>query len=336
MINISTKLTDKFIELISNNSHILIIQADNPDADSLGSALSLESIFSKLNKQVSLYCRVDIPDYLKYMQGWSRVSQNLSSDYDISIIVDASAKALFENSDSKSVLENLSSKPCIVIDHHVQTANDIDFASLVINEHKVSSTCELIFHLATINQLSIPSDGIAYIANGILGDTQGLSNNLATAETYRVMSQLIDQGLNRPKLEDERRLLAKMPMSIYKFKASLIDRTQFLLDNRLAFISINHKEIRQYSPLYNPGPLIQPDLLQVEGVIVGIVLKIYDNGTITGMIRSNSEAPIADKIAANFGGGGHSYAAGFKITHGHTEKSLKAESTKLINELLTR
>ena len=80
----------KFQELLESTKKILVIQADNPDADSLGSALALEEILSNLDKDVYLYCGIDIPQYLHHMEGWSRVMNILPSQFDASIIVDTS------------------------------------------------------------------------------------------------------------------------------------------------------------------------------------------------------------------------------------------------------
>ena len=51
-------------KLIDGASKIVIIQADNPDGDSLASALALEQILGDLDKEVVLYCGVDVPRYL--------------------------------------------------------------------------------------------------------------------------------------------------------------------------------------------------------------------------------------------------------------------------------
>ena len=53
-----------FSDFLENKKKICIIQAENPDGDSLGSAIALDYLLS--DKEVSLYCPVDIPKYLHY------------------------------------------------------------------------------------------------------------------------------------------------------------------------------------------------------------------------------------------------------------------------------
>lgn len=333
----TTMKTDNFdmiSKLVKSSRQVLIVQAENPDADSLSSALALEAILNEQSKDASLFCAVDIPDYLKYLEGWSRVNKNLPDKFDLSIIVDASTKVLFEKSINNGVFKSIESRPCVVLDHHIETANNLDFASLIINEPGLSSTCELIYRIAKGVKWRTPLDALTYIANGILGDTQGLSNHLAAADTYRLMAELVDSGVDRPLLEETRRAQSKMQESIYRFKAKLIMKTEFTANGRIAYVVINQQEINEYSPLYNPGPLIQPDMLQVEGVMLGIVFKVYDNGSVTAMIRANNGAEIADRLASHFGGGGHAYASGFKISDGKPFSKILPECLETATKFL--
>ena len=81
-----------FTEFLNGKEKICVIQAENPDGDSLGSALALESLLK--DKEVSLYCPIDIPKYLRYFDGWSRVTNEFTFNADGYIIVDTAAEIL--------------------------------------------------------------------------------------------------------------------------------------------------------------------------------------------------------------------------------------------------
>lgn len=326
--------TEEIKQLVDTANHILIIQADNPDADSLGSALALESILGDLGKKTSLYCAVDTPVYLRYMQGWDRIEKNIPNNFDLSIIVDASTLTLFEKFENPNVKGKLINKPCIVLDHHAVTDNPISFASVVINDSERASAGELIYILSKELGWSLSKPALDYITSTILGDTQGLSNELAKPETYRIMAELIEKGVNRPQLEEIRREYSKMPEVIFRYKAKLIERTEMHAENRIATIVIPQAEINDYSPLYNPVPLIQNDILQIKGLQVTIGFKQYDDGKITAAIRANSGYGIAGTLAEHMGGGGHKYASGFKITDGRSIDEIKTECIRYATELL--
>ena len=69
----------------------------------------------------------------------------------------------------------------------------------------------------------------------------------------------------------------------------------------------------------------------VEGVEVAVALKTYPDGKLTGKIRVNS--PIADQVAGFFGGGGHRYAAGFKVFENY--ETIVTELINATNKALT-
>lgn len=322
-------------ELISRAKHILIIQADNPDADSLGSALALEQILGEMGKDISLYCAVDMPAYLRYLSGWDRVSKDLPGAFDLSIIVDASTMTLLDKFQNPRILKMFMAKQTIILDHHAITDNPIPFATVEINDGNLASTGQLIYHISKSLNWPLDTTSGEFIMNTILGDTQGLTNELATANTYRIMADLIDMGVSRPKLEETRREYSKMPESILRYKAELITRAELYDDGKIALVTVPQHEINEHSPLYNPAPLIQTDLLQTIGVQVAIVLKSYDSGRITAAIRANNGYSVAGKIAEHFGGGGHNYASGFKLEDGRPLHEVKSECISVASDLLS-
>lgn len=325
---------DQIKSIVDEAHKIVIVQADNPDADSLGSALALEHILGDLGKEPVMYCAVDMPTYLRYMSGWDRVQNDLPKEFDASIIVDASTMTLFERLEQSGQKGWLAAKPCAVIDHHETVDNPISFAKVVVNDYGRASAGELIYLISKQLgwPLSVPAQ--EYITSSILGDTQGLTNQLASAETYRILAEFIDNGVDRSQLEELRREYGKMPVEIFKYKAELIKRAEFTKDNRVALVAIPQAEINKYSPLYNPAPLIQNDMLQVTDVQMAIVLKSYDDGRVTAAIRSNGAAPVAATLAEHFGGGGHKHASGFKVTDGRNVDQIKTECLEEAAKLL--
>lgn len=328
--------TAQISHIIKDATKIVIIQADNPDADSLGSALALESILGELGKEPALYCGVDMPGYLQYMSGWDRVQKDLPNNFDVSIIVDASTLTLLEKLKDGGHMGWIASKPCIVLDHHAVVENPIEFATTTIIDPSRSSAGELIMRLSQQLGWTMPVAAQEHLMTSILGDTQGLSNQLTSAETYRVMAELTDGGVDRPKLEELRRASTKMPVSILRYKGELLMRAELNFNDRIASITIPQDEITRFSPLYNPGPLVQGDLLATQGVQVAIVFKYYADGKITGAIRCNAGAAIAADLASSLGGGGHPYASGFKITSGKPFNEVKSECLDKARALLAK
>jgi bifunctional oligoribonuclease and PAP phosphatase NrnA len=286
-----------------------------------------------MGKEPFLYCALDMPDYIKYLPGWDRVSKELPTQFDLSIIVDTSSLTLLEKLEKSAQRSWVASRPCIVLDHHSDVPCDIPYATVVINDGSKVATGELIYSLAKhLNwPLSVPA--LESIASAILADSLGLTTENTTPDTYRTMAELLEAGVDRPKLEDLRCTLTKMPVTIFRYKATLIERTELHADGRLALITIPQDEITEFSPLFNPNALIQSEHLQIKDISISVSMKVYSNGRITGAIRCNTQAPIASQLASHFGGDGHAYAAGFKL-EGKPIADTKAELIRYTAELL--
>lgn len=328
------ELAPQIKQLVEQAQHIVVVQADNPDGDSLGSALALEHILGDLGKRVSLYCGVDIPSYLHYLAGWDRVQKELPSQFDASIIVDASTLTLLEKLDQTGQLKWLATKPCAVLDHHASVEQVVPFATVMLNDSTRSSAGELIYAVARTNEWPLSIEAQTCLLTAILGDTQGLTNQLASAETYRIVASMIADGVDRPALEEIRREASKMPLDILRYKAKLIEKAEFWHDNHVATVDVPQEEITKFSPLYNPAPLIQGDLLQTQDVLVTIVFKHYADGKVTGAIRCNPGAGIGADLATKMGGGGHAFASGFKVTDGRPFNEIKSECIREAGLLL--
>lgn len=326
------KLYAEFLKLINESNKILIIQPDNPDGDSLGSALALEEILTIQNKQTYLYCGVNIPEYLKYMTGWSRVKNTLPTTFDLAIIVDNSAISLLEKL-SKLDRIVLANHQVVILDHHA-VENTISFAKLIINE-PLSSTGELIYNLIREFNFSLNKEAANYLTVSILSDTLGLTTEQTTSKTIRTVADLVDEGVSLAKLDSLRRESNQKSLQLTKYKGELLQRIETYLDNQLALSVIPQNEINQYSPEFNPSILILEDMRLIKNVKIAIVLKTYQDGKITAKIRSNYGFPIANKVAEAFGGGGHSYASGFKTIKYDSVNSLMPELLNKVNQLLS-
>lgn len=299
----------KFSEFLNGKNRICIIQAENPDGDSLGSAISLDYLLE--GKEVSLYCPVDIPKYLHYFKDWSRVTNEFDFRADGYIIVDTAAAILLSKLLDDSAIKNcLYTKSVFVLDHH-ETTDDLDFPHESIIEVLPSCT-NLIYKIATAENITINKDAAEAIFQGLLSDTLGLTSSSVTAETFEIAAALSKLGANVSELEEARREFMKKSPRILDYKADLIKRIEYSLDGTLATVHIPWDDIREYSDEYNPNVLILEEMRLVEGVQVAVAIKTYPDGKVTGKIRTSTDAPIAEKIAGYFGGGGHPFAAGFR------------------------
>ena len=297
-------------QMIDSAQKIIVIQAENPDGDSLGSALALEEILSDLGKEIILYCPVEIPKYMHYINGWDRVVGDFDTSADLAIIVDTAAEILLTRViDTPGVRHFLETTPVLVIDHHLTDSN-LSFDHTMLGEDCIASA-EVIYNLATKNEWAINSQAAEDLMIAIMSDSLGLTVQNVTPNTSFTVGKLAELGAHNSEVEKRRREYMKKSAEILKYKGVLLERIEYFLDGKLAVVRIPWEEIKEYSDQYNPSILVLDEMRLVEGVEIGIAIKTYPDGKLTGKLRSN--IPISETVAGFFGGGGHPYASGFRV-----------------------
>jgi bifunctional oligoribonuclease and PAP phosphatase NrnA len=314
---------EEAIELINNAKKIVIIQGENPDGDSLGSSLALEEILGDISKNVVMYCATDVPKYMRYIKGWDRVEATFATDADLAIIVDTGADVLISKAlETPGVRAFLESHPVLVIDHHT-TESNLSFPHTMIAEEAVA-TSEIIYGLAQKAGWSINAQAAEDMLIAIMSDSLGLTTPNVSPNSFFVAGKLTELGASNAVIEERRREFMKKSPEILAYKGELIGRIEYFLDGKLALIHIPWEDIQKYSDQYNPSVLVLDEMRLVEGVEIGVAIKTYPDGKATGKLRSN--LPISEEVAGYFGGGGHKYAAGFRVYE---------EYDKIITELVT-
>lgn len=306
-----------FLERINSAKRIVVMQADNPDGDSLASSLALESILGDYAKDVYMYCAIDTPEYLKHLSGWDRVMKDFPSNYDLAIVVDTGVWKLFGNFEEKYGRNKLPKDKLIVIDEH-DTEHSLE-AFLDIHDRSAVSSGQIIYELATAAKLPIGKLSAEMIASSMLSDTLGLTSSTLTnnPRPFEIMAELVKKGVDVSELQERRIERMKISSNILNYKGELIQRIEYFADGRIASVTIPYDELREHSQELNPTIVLDEARL-VEGVAVTIGFKQYVSQgrlvRVTGRIRCNRGYEIADKIAGLFeDGGGHTYASGFKI-----------------------
>ena len=316
---------DSVKKTLSEAQKIVIIQAENPDGDSLGSSLALEELLAEAGKDVKLYCAIDIPKYMHYIKGWDRVEKDWPTDREVAVIVDTFAEALIQQALAQpGVRHFLESHPVIVIDHHQDTEGDFPFDTIAVNDPTAVATSEILYRLSKEAGWNITPEAAESMFISIQADSLGLTTQSTTADSYQVAADLVALGAKPAEIESRRREYMKKPADILKYKGELIERIEYHLDGKLATVHIPWDDIQEYSDRYNPSVLVLEEMRMVDTVQVAVAIKTYPDGKLTGKIRVN--APIAEQIAGYFGGGGHQYAAGFKVFENYDT---------IINELIT-
>jgi phosphoesterase RecJ-like protein len=313
---------DQLDKLVTKSKSILILQPDSPDGDSLGSALGLEEILGDLGKKVHMYSYKEPEPYLRFLEGWDRVSQDMPNEFDTVLLVDTGSPALI-----KSALEHhhaeLTAKPFVIIDHHV-SRQEFGFEVTEIVEEAVA-TAELIVRIAQELKWPVNERAAFKLASALLADSLGLTTSGTTAKSVAALAKLTARGANLHELSKARREGSALTPELLHLKGRLLESVEFYADGALAIAEINPDTVAKYKDIAEPYTLILSEMQWTKGVELVAVFKNY--GTkINVPLRSTTEA--AGPIAELFDGGGHPNAAAYrcKTTDVRAEMKLLVEA----------
>ena len=308
-----TTIPEQIVELVKKSSHVVLATHIHPDGDALGSLLGLADILEKEGKTVFRYLEEPVSHLYDFLPDCGLIDTDLSRlkafvaqagrENTIAIALDCGDA----NRLGKAKEQLLDLSPLVVIDHHYGHRR---FGSHLWLESERSSTGEMVYELAEAlgSEVSEKAAFCLYVA--ISTDTGSFRYENTSPRTLRVTADLVERGV-RPELVADK-----------VYDNFTLARLR-LMEMVLATLEVYHKGqiamIRVSAEMFASSGATRED---VEGFInypralksvrVAVFLKESEKGLISVSLRAKGSCDVA-AVAADFGGGGHRNAAGFRI-----------------------
>lgn len=291
---------EEAINFIRHGDRFLLTTHVNSDADGIGACMAMQQILQRLGKEAYIGLPEAPAEQCAFLDGWDAVQhidELTQRAYTHAIILDC---ASLERVGSAAT--RIADLPKLILDHHKDDP-PVDQTSLITTH--VSSTCELIYHLAQAAGWPLNKSIVAAIYTGIIFDTGGFRFSLTTPETFEVAAQLVRHGIRLDLLADQ--LFNNRSYASVKQLGTAIDSLTLHCEERVAVLHINAEAMRAGDPdgAVNYG-------LMVKGVEVAIILKEYEEQKYRVSLRSQEGIDV-NAIASAFAGGGHVRAAGCRM-----------------------
>ena len=297
---------EEAINFIQRGERFLLTTHVNSDADGIGACMAMQQILQNLGKEAHIGLPGAPAEQCVFLDGWDSVQhidELTQRAYTHAIILDCPNLERVG-----SAAARIADLPTLILDHH-ESDLPVDQTS-VITTH-VSSTCELIYHLAQAASWPLDTSIAAALYTGIIFDTGGFRFSLTTPETFEVAAQLVRHGIRLDLLADQ--LFNNRSYASVKQLGTAIDSLTLHCDKRVAVLHLNTEAMRAGDPdgAVNYG-------LMVKGVEVAVILKEYEEKKYRVSLRSQEGIDV-NAIANAFAGGGHVRAAGCRM-QGHAEE----------------
>lgn len=273
----------------------------NSDADGIGACMAWAHLLRGLGKRADIGLPEPPAGQCSFLAGWDGVRHFADLDlsrYRCAIVADCPSLDRIG-----PVRPRLSPDIRLLnIDHHQD--NECFGAVNIVEE--VSSTCELLYHLASGLGYEVDAVAAAQLYAGILFDTGGFRFSLTTATTFEVAANLVRRGACLDAIAQD--VFGNKSFGSVKQRGQAIESLVLRLGGRVAVLHLDREAMSAGEPdeVVNYG-------LMIQGVEVAVLLKERAPGCYRVSLRSRDKVDVS-QVASTFGGGGHARAAGLELT----------------------
>ena len=285
---------------------VLLTCHRNPDGDALGSELGLAELAEKLGVKPVIINRDRTPANLMLLPGAEKiqVADQLPGDfpdaYDLVITVECPDL-------DRSGFEGLTQVPILNIDHH--PANP---AYGVVNYLDESSPAvgEMVWRLyGEIGVLPSP-EAATNLFVALSTDTGDFRYSNATGQAFRAAAEMVDAGAEPVQVADW--VNGNRSEASVRLLGEALRTLRLECDGQLALITADQEAFRRAQA----GPEDTEEIVNVPRSISGVravaYFKQWEPGVVRVSLRSRGAVDVRT-VAAGFGGGGHTNAAGCAI-----------------------
>ena len=299
------KVIDRIIETIREHQTFCIVGHVRPDGDCIGSQLGLAMALQNEGKQVVCWNEDAAPAKLKFLDPTGMFARPKRGEtFDCVIATDcASFERLGKTGDcigDRKVLIN--------IDHHESNTRYADINWVSARE---ASTGELIFRLLKVARWPINKPIADNLFTAVSTDTGSFQYANTRPGTFHTGAELVTRGANLAKICDE--VYQSYSLSRVRLLKLVYNKFRLADNDRIAWFCLKKADFSRTGAVSNDSEGLIDHIRAIEPVVVACVFEELEPELTRLSLRSKSDKINVNEIAAQFGGGGHSAAAGARI-----------------------
>ncbi len=178
------------VAAIRDAARITAICHENPDADTLGSALALRMAAERLGKEAEVVAADPVPPSLAHLPHASEVRTRPGLEPDLAVVLDGPPSRT--GAVAREAATGSPRARIVNIDHHV--SNDGCEADVSWVDPDAAATCEMMALLIPDLGVEIDARIASVLTAGIVQDTHTFAHPNATPRTLRVTADLVEAG----------------------------------------------------------------------------------------------------------------------------------------------
>lgn len=323
---------DELIDYLVCNDHFVVASHDGPDADGLGAAYALVLSLRAIGKKAVPTVAGNIPAKYRFIDKAEIFVSATASDWppfdpaETTLIVVDTHDFTYLGSLGDKLLA--SAGKFMAIDHHELKGDPGRFSFV---DPTASSTCELVYLIASKLGVDLPADAAEAIFAGMVYDTGSFAYPKTSKRTLAFASELVRLGVQPYAIHNQ--LYESSSIGVLILQKMVFSTLELHNENTIAVQTLRRSDLAASGAAYEDAEDLVNIPLQGRTVEVSILFKENPEGRLRCSLRSKGRINVAH-IAQSFGGGGHKTAAGFTCTA--PLESSKADVLQTIGKALAR
>ena len=298
---------------------IVIARHIGADPDALGSTLGLKEMILNTFPEKKVSCVGVYSSVFKYMGKMDKLDESEAKD-SLLIVCDTPNVQRIDGIDDIKKF-----KYVIKIDHHPEVEH---FEDLKCVDAKASSVCQMLIELSYETRFKMNKTAAERFYMGLVSDTNRFLYEYTTPKTFALVSKLIaDTKIDIVSLYNN---LYQRPLSDVRYQGYVAQNMK-VSESGFAYLYVDDKTLQKFGGDTGLSGNIIGSFNNINEVLVWVIFT-EDKKQNLIKVNARSRGPEINAILEKYGGGGHPYASGARITDNSLVEKIIEDFEKLCKE----
>lgn len=277
-----------------------------PDGDALGSQLAMALSLRQMGKDVRVWNEDGMLQKYSFLPRAELMRQPPAVREAVDVVI--ALDTAIQNRMGTAIEAVASSKICINIDHHPSNPG---YGDLVYIDATAPATGQILFELLKAEKFPIDAEIAENLFVALSTDTGSFQYSNTTARTFAIAAELVAYGVDVGRVSQQ--LYESYPRRRIELLRELLRTMRFEAGGRVASFSLSLQTAAQLGVLPEDNEGLIDHIRAIQGVIAAVFFEELAGGKVRVSMRSKEPEVDVCAICQQFGGGGHTLAAGARI-----------------------
>jgi len=313
---INTNDFEKAVDLINKSENILLTTHIKPDGDACGSVAAMYDTLTALGKKVKLILPSEVPEWYEFLFAEKhpilgrdvtieQLKQGQFFEPDLIVLIDVNSNNQLSKF-SEYLKQN--DKPILVIDHHI--TND-GLGDVELIDTTAAATALIIFDFLKYANWPITEKIAQALFVAVATDTGWFQFSNTDSRVHRSCAELIEAGINNTQIYHD--LYQNFSPQRFKLMTAMLNTLELHFNGRFATQQLLQQDFERTGATLKDTENLINECRRVSTIEAAALFVQLPDGRIKCSLRSRKDIDVR-KIAAKFGGGGHTTAAGVHLS----------------------